>query len=118
MMTSVSSALAVGSKTENKEAAYDLLNYFLDSKDSSALFESLKWNQVASFHTYSTFPWNDEASKYVSQGLGHSEIKLPEAVSGTEAPKQMQSYAAGVATKDDVIKALDKAWADAVKASN
>lgn len=118
MMTSVSSALAVGSKSDNNEAAFDLLNYFLDAKDSSALFEGLKWSQVATFHTYSTFSWNDEASKYVSEGYGHSEIKLPEAVSGTEAPKQMQSYAAGVATRDNVIKALDKAWADAVKAAN
>jgi hypothetical protein len=72
----------------------------------------------SNLHTYSTFSWNDEASKYVSEGYGHSEIKLPEAVSGTEAPKQMQSYAAGVATRDDVIKALDKAWGDAVKAAN
>jgi len=114
MMTSVSSALVVGSKTENDEAAFDLVNYFLDPSDSSALFESLKWNQIASFHTYSTFAWNDEASKYIGQGLGHSEIKLPESVSGSEAPKQMQAYAAGVSTRDDVIKALDKAWAEAV----
>ena len=117
IMLSVSNALVVGSKTENKETAYDLANYFLDPKDSSALFESLKWNQIASFHTYSTFPWNDEAAKFVGEGKGHSEIKLPEAVSGSEAPKQMQAYAAGVATKEEMINALDKAWADAVKAA-
>jgi len=117
IMLSVSNALAVGSKSENKEVACDLANYFLDPEDSSALFEELKWNQIAPFHTYSTFPWNDEASKYVSEGKGHPELKLPEAVSGSEAPKQMQSYAAGLATKEDVVKALDKAWADAIKAA-
>lgn len=117
LMLSVSNALAVGSQSRNKDTACDLLNYFLDPKDSSALFESLKWNQIASFHTYTTFSWNDEAAKYVGEGKGHPEIKLPEAVSGTEAPKQMQAYAAGVAKQEDVIKALDKAWADAVKAA-
>lgn len=117
LMLSVSSALAAGSNSKNQDAAFDLINYMLDPKDSSGLFESLKWNQIASFHTYSTFPWTDESMKFVGEGYGHPEIKLPEAVSGSEAPKQMQAYAAGIATKDDVIKALDKAWADAVKAA-
>jgi len=115
MMLSVSNGLGVASDSKNKPTALDLANYMLDSKDSSALFEALKWNHVTTFHTYTTNSWNDDAATYIGLGNGFSELKLPEAVSGNEAPKQMQAYAAGTATKDAVIAALDKAWADSLK---
>ncbi len=114
---SVSTTVALSSTTKYKEAAADLLNYFLDPKDSSALYEQLKFNPVASFHKYSTFPWVDEASKYVSEGKAYKDLSLPQAVTD-ETAKMLQSYYAKQATREEVIKALDKAWAGAIKAKN
>ncbi|MDQ8737295.1 hypothetical protein RCO25_22820 [Paenibacillus sp. LHD-38] len=44
---STSTTLAVSKKSKNKEVALDLLNYFYDEKDSSALFQELKFNPVS-----------------------------------------------------------------------
>lgn len=112
---SVSTTMALSATTKNKEAASDLLNYILDPEDSSALFEQLKFNPVASFHKYSTFPWVDEASKYVSEGKAYKDLTLPQAVTD-ETAKMLQSYYAKQVTKEDIIKALDKAWAGAIAA--
>ncbi len=112
----VSTSLAVSSTSRNAEVALDLVNYVLDPKDSSALFQALKFNRVATFHTYSTYPWTDEAMKFVAQGKAYEDLQLPEAVTG-EAAQMLQSYYGHQATQQDIITALDKAWADAVKAN-
>ncbi len=112
----VSTSLAVSPTSKNKEVAFDLLNYILDKKDSSALFQELKFNPVALVHKYKSYPWVDEAMAYVSKGKAYKDLLLPQAVTD-ETAKMLQSYYAKQATKDDIIKALDKAWADSIKAS-
>lgn len=111
----VSTSLAVSSTSGNRQVAMDLVGYVLDPKDSSALFEALKFNKIASFQKYSTFPWTDEAMSYVSKGQAYEDLQLPEAVTN-EASQILQSYYAQKATREDIITALDKAWAEAVKA--
>lgn len=113
----VSTSLAVSPTSKNKEVAFDLLNYILDKKDSSALFQELKFNPVASVHKYKSYPWVDEAMTYVSKGKAYKDLPLPQAVTD-ETAKMLQSYYAKQVTKDDIIKALDKAWADSIKASS
>ncbi len=112
---SVSTTVAMSATTKYKEAAGDLLNYILDPNDSSALYEQLKFNPVATFHKYSTFPWVDEASKYVSEGRAYKDLSLPQAVTD-ETAKMLQSYYTKQVGKGDIIKALDKAWAGAIAA--
>lgn len=109
-----STSLALSPNSANKEVALDLLNYMLDDKDSSALFEELKFNPIATVHTYEVFPWVNEASEYVSQGKAYLDLKLPNGVTD-ETAKQLQSYYVKDATQDDVIAALDKVWRTAVK---
>ncbi|MDQ0878653.1 raffinose/stachyose/melibiose transport system substrate-binding protein [Paenibacillus sp. V4I3] len=112
---STSTSLAVSPTSKNKEVAMDLLNYILDPKDSSALFQELKFNPVSKVHTYKSFPWIDEAMTYVSQGKAYQDLSLPNGVTDEQA-KLLQSYYAKQVTKDEIIKALDKKWADATKA--
>lgn len=111
-----STSLAVSPTTKSKEAAFDLLNYILDEKDSPALFEQLKFNPVASMHKYKSFPWIDEAMTYVSQDKAYQDLSLPNGVTD-ETAKMLQSYYAKSVTKEDIIKALDKVWAAAIKAN-
>ncbi|MBJ6359760.1 ABC transporter substrate-binding protein [Paenibacillus sp. GCM10012307] len=111
-----STSLAVSSTSKNKEVALDLLNYVLDDKDSSPLFQELKFNPVAEIHKYETFPWITEASSYVSKGKAYLDLSLPNGVTD-ETAKLLQSYYTKNVSKDDVIKALDKTWANAIKAS-
>lgn len=113
----VSTSLAVSSTTKNKDTAFDLLNYVLDQKDSSALFEELKFNPVASFQKYKTFPWTEEAMTYVAQGRAYKDLSLPNGVTD-ETAKMLQSYYAKKVTKEDIIKDLDKTWANAIKAQS
>ncbi len=110
----VSTSLAVSPACKNKEVAFDLLNYILDKKDSSALFQELKFNPVASIHKYKSYPWVDEAMTYVSKGKAYTDLTLPQAVTD-ETAKMLQSYYAKQVTKEDIIKALDRAWANAMK---
>jgi raffinose/stachyose/melibiose transport system substrate-binding protein len=109
-----STSLAVSPKSGNKEVALDLLNYILDDKDSAPLFEELKFNPVATMHTYETFPWISEASSYVADGKAYLDLSLPNGVTD-ETAKLLQSYFAKDVTKEDIIKTLDKAWAKGVK---
>ncbi|MEF2964485.1 extracellular solute-binding protein [Paenibacillus sp. M1] len=111
---STSTSLAVSPTSENKEVAMELINFILDAQESSALFEELKFNPVSNVHHYETFPWVDEASQYVSQGKAYQDLSLPNGVTD-ETAKQLQSYYAKDATKEDMIKALDKAWAAGVR---
>lgn len=112
-----STSLAVSPTSKNKAVALDLLNYMLDKKDSSALFEQLKFNPVATVHTYKSFPWIDEAMTYVAKGKAYQDLSLPNGVTD-ETAKLLQSYYAKSVTKDEIIKTLDKTWAAAIKASN
>lgn len=113
---STSTSLAVSPTSKNKEVAQELLNFILDEKESSALFEELKFNPVSTVHNYTTFPWVDEASVYVSKGKAYQDLSLPNGVTD-ETAKQLQSYYAKSVTKDEIIKALDKAWAAGVQNS-
>ncbi len=109
-----STSLAVSPDSKNREAALDLVNYLLDETDSAPLFEALKFNPVADMHTYESFPWVEEASKYVSMGKAYQDLSLPGGVTG-ETAKMLQSYYTGSVSKADIIAALDKAWADSLK---
>lgn len=110
-----STSLAVSPTSKNKEVALDLVNYILDDNDSSALFEELKFNPVAEQHKYDTYPWVTEASSYVSQGKAYLDLSLPNGVTD-ETAKLLQSYYAKSVSKEDMIKSLDKTWANALKA--
>lgn len=111
-----STSLAVSPTSKNKAVALDLLNYMLDKKDSSALFEQLKFNPVASSHTYKSFPWIDEAMTYVAQGKAYQDLSLPNGVTD-ETAKLLQSYYAKSVSKDEIMRSLDKKWAAAIKNS-
>ncbi|TLS51637.1 extracellular solute-binding protein [Paenibacillus antri] len=113
---STSTTLAVSPTSKNKEVALDLLNYILDEKDSSALFQELKFNPVSSAHQYEVFPWVNEASENVAQGKAYQDLKLPNGVTDEQA-KLLQSYYAKEVTKEQFIETMDRTWAAAVKAS-
>ncbi|WVX13608.1 extracellular solute-binding protein [Paenibacillus peoriae] len=106
---SVSTSLAVYSGTKNKEVATDFVNYILDKKDSNDFFQALKYNPVATVHTFDSYPWINEATEYVKQGKSYQDARIPQAVKD-EAGKALQSYFVGQMSQDDVVKALDKAW--------
>lgn len=109
-----STSLAVSAISKNQDAAKDLVSFMLDDKESAAFYEELKFNPVASIHTYEAFPWITEASSYVSQGKAYRDLQLPNGVTD-EAAKMLQSYYAKDVTKEEMIKALDKAWAAGIK---
>lgn len=106
---STSTSLAVSKMSKNKEVAKDFINYVLDEQDSSAFYESLGFNAVSDVHTFKPFPWLTESTQYVSQGKAVQDPAIPIAVKD-ESQKLFQSYFAGDATKDEVIKGLDRAW--------
>ncbi|CAK4834063.1 unnamed protein product [Aphanomyces euteiches] len=113
---STSTTLALSPLSKNQDVALDLLNYILDPKDSSALFQELKFNPNSTVHTYKASPWVDEASAYVAKGQAYQDLSLPNGVTDEQA-KLLQSYYAKTVTKEQFIKAMDKKWADAVKAA-
>lgn len=106
---STSTSLAVSSTSKNKEVALDFVNYVLDDKDSSAFYESLKFNPISKVQTFKSYPWVNDATEYVKAGKSYQDPSIPQAVKD-EAGKSLQSYYAGQLSQDDVIKALDKAW--------
>jgi raffinose/stachyose/melibiose transport system substrate-binding protein len=110
---SVSTSLAVSPTSANKDVAMDLLNYILDPTDSTALFEELKFNPVASFQDYETYPWTDEAMSYVAEGRGYRDLSLPGAVTAEQATL-LQSYYAKTITKAEFIAQVDKVWKDSL----
>lgn len=113
---STSTSLAVSPTCKNKSVAFDLINYILDKKDSSKLFQELKFNPVSTVHNFKSYPWIDEAMTYVSKGRAYLDLSLPNGVTD-ETAKMLQSYYTKDASKEDIIKDLDKTWANAVKAT-
>lgn len=111
-----STSLAVSSSSKNPEVAKDLVNFILDDKESSALFEELKFNPVASIHTYKTFPWIEEATSYVSQGKAYLDLQMPPGVTDEQA-KLLQTYYGKDVSKEEFIRTMDQTWAKAVKAA-
>jgi raffinose/stachyose/melibiose transport system substrate-binding protein len=110
---STSTSLAVSKNSKNKEVAYDLINYILDQEKSSELFEKLKFNPISTVHDYQTFPWVEEAMAYASKGRAYQDLSLPGGVTD-ETAKLLQSYYVETVSREDIIKALDKAWKDAI----
>lgn len=106
---SASTSLAVSPTSKNKEVALDFLNYVLDDTDSNGLFQAMKFNPVATVHTYEMYPWIAEATSYVKEGKSVQDPAIPQSVKD-EVGKGLQAYYAGQMTQDDVLKALDKAW--------
>lgn len=106
---STSTSLAVSSSSKNKEVALDFVNYILDDKDSSAFYEALKFNPVAKIHNFESFPWVDDAMKYVNEGKAYQDPSVPQAVKD-ESGKALQGYYSGQLNQQQVIDALDKAW--------
>ncbi|VBB05717.1 Hypothetical protein LUCI_0928 [Lucifera butyrica] len=105
-----STSLAISKYSKHKEVAKALLNYILDDQDSNTFYQSLKFNPVAKIHTFKTYPWVEEAMEYVKQGKVVQDPQMPKAVKD-ESGKELQSYYLKQVTKDDVMQALDNAWA-------
>ncbi|MBO9599717.1 MAG: extracellular solute-binding protein, partial [Cohnella sp.] len=111
-----STSLAVSSTSSNPEVAKDLVNFILDDQASSALFEELKFNPIATIHNYEMFPWIQEATSYVSQGKAYLDLQMPPGVTDEQA-KLLQSYYSKDVSKEQFIKTMDATWAKAVKAA-
>ncbi len=110
---STSTSLAVSPTSEHKDIAIKLLNFILDEEHSSDLFSDLKFNPLATVHTYESFPWVDEAMSYVADGKAYLEQALPDGVTDVTA-LMLQEYYAGTKTQAEVIEAIDAAWASAL----
>jgi raffinose/stachyose/melibiose transport system substrate-binding protein len=108
---STSTSLAVSPTSKNKDVALDFVNYILDDKASSDLYQSLKFNPVATTHKYETYPWVKDALAYVNEGKSYQDLVMPKSVKD-EVGKALQSYFGKRMTQDEVIKALDKSWKD------
>jgi len=109
-------SLVVSSSTEEKEVALELANFILDDEESSALYETMKFNPVAIMHNYEQYSWAQEASAYVAAGRAYRDLVLPGAVTD-EQGKLLQSYYVGDVTKEEMITTLDKTFQEANKAS-
>ncbi len=108
-----STSLAVSPGAADMEVSLDLLNYVLDEEDSTALFQELKFNPVATFHDYEVFPWIQEAMTWVADGHAYLDLSLPGAVTD-ETAQLLQSYYAGEVTKSEIIETLDRTWERAI----
>lgn len=110
---STSTSLAVSPESQHKDLAKRLVNYILDAEKSSDLFEELKFNPLSTIHTFESFPWINEAMSYVEQGKAYLEEALPNGVTD-ETAVMLQEYYAGTKTRNEVIEAIDAAWASAL----
>ncbi|WP_314000019.1 extracellular solute-binding protein [uncultured Paenibacillus sp.] len=108
---SASTSLAVSSASKNKEVAKDFINYVLDDQASNAFFQSLKFNPIATVHTFESYPWVNDATAYVKEGKSYQDPAIPQSVKD-EVGKALQAYYAGQLKQGDVLTALDKAWRD------
>jgi raffinose/stachyose/melibiose transport system substrate-binding protein len=110
---STSTSLALSPTCEDKDVAIKLLNFILDADHSSDLFEELQFNPLATVHDYETMPWIDEAMSYVADGKAYLEEGLPNGVTDVTA-SMLQEYYSGTKTQQEVIDAIDQAWASAI----
>jgi raffinose/stachyose/melibiose transport system substrate-binding protein len=110
---STSTSLALSPTCEDKDVAIKLLNFILDEEYSSDLFEELQFNPLSTVHDYETLPWIDEAMTYVADGKAYLEKGLPDGVTDVTA-LMLQEYYSGTKTKQEVIDAIDQAWASAI----
>jgi raffinose/stachyose/melibiose transport system substrate-binding protein len=108
-----STSLAVSPDASDMDVSLDLLNYVLDEEGSTALFQELKFNPVATFHDYEVFPWIQEAMTWVADGHAYLDLSLPGAVTD-ETAQLLQSYHAGEVTKAEIIEPLDRTWERAI----
>jgi raffinose/stachyose/melibiose transport system substrate-binding protein len=106
---STSTSLAVSPESKNKEIAIDFINYVLDDNDSNAFYQALKFNPIATVHTFESYPWVNDASEYVKEGKAYQDPAIPQAVKD-EVGKGLQSYYAGQMSQEEVLDALDRAW--------
>lgn len=109
---STSTSLSVYSGTKEKEIALALANYILDDKDSSALYQGLAFNPVATCHTYDQFSWTKEAYAYVAAGRAYTDLVLPQAVTDDQG-MLLQSYYLKKVTKEVIMENLDKTFKEA-----
>ncbi|GAB6090785.1 ABC transporter substrate-binding protein [Spirochaeta dissipatitropha] len=109
--------LAVHSGTKNQEMAMALINYILDAEDSSALYESLRFNPVANVHDFEQFSWSEDASAYVAAGRSYRDLVLPQAVTD-EQGKLLQLYYVNRFDPKDFVKEMDRTFAAANRARN
>lgn len=105
-------SLAVYSRTPEREMALALANYILDQEASSALYESLKFNPVATVHQFDQFPWAEDASAYVAAGRAYRDLVLPPAVTD-EQGKLLQSLYVNQIDREDFIRIMDQTFAAA-----
>jgi raffinose/stachyose/melibiose transport system substrate-binding protein len=110
---STSTSLGLSPTSENKDVAIKLINFILDAEHSSDLFSELKFNPLSTVHDYESFSWIDEAMSYVALGKAYLEQGLPNGVTD-ETAAMLQEYYAGTKTKEEVIAAIDAAWASAI----
>lgn len=106
---STSTSLVVSPTSKNKEVALDFINYVLDDQASNAFYQALKFNPIATNHSYESYPWVNDATAYVKAGKSYQDPSIPQSVKD-EVGKGLQAYFAGQMSQEDVLKALDKAW--------
>ncbi|TVY04217.1 ABC transporter substrate-binding protein [Cohnella terricola] len=99
----------------NKDVALDFLNYILDDQDSSAFFESLKFNKVATNQTIKSFPWDEDAQNIVDAGQGFLGLTLPVAAD-QDKDKLAQAYYAKSISQDQYVDSVNKTWKKSVGA--
>lgn len=110
----VSTSLALSTESKNKEVSKALLNYILDDNDSSAFYQSMKFAPVAKIHNYKSESFVEDALVYVKAGKAYIDPPMPQSVKD-EIGKQLQGYYLKTVSKNDIIKDLDKVWADSLK---
>ncbi|MCL2864897.1 MAG: extracellular solute-binding protein [Lachnospiraceae bacterium] len=106
-----SNALGVSAFSEHQEIAAKLINFVLDPSVTNELFESLGFNPVSAVQTFDVHPWQVESSALIAAGRSYNDTLIPGPVR-TASESAFQSYFAGTMNQDEVIAALDQAWAD------
>lgn len=104
-------SFGVNTKSKNKELALKFINFVLDEKESSGLYESIGTYPLAKVHNYETGIWYKDLAQYTGNGQVVRDLDIPRAVRN-EGGSMMQGYAAGSVTKEDLLGAMDRAWAD------
>ena len=108
-----SNGLAVSTFSQNQEIAIQLMNFMLDAELSSDFYQSMGFNPVADVHQFDTHPWQSGTVVLVEAGRAYLDPLIPGPVK-SESERAFQSYFAGTMTREEVIDALDNAWAQYV----